>query len=240
MCFYNSTLIGCKFFIQLLISFDLFDEMFTFEDVSEFFDQNPGANNVEVVIDSPGGSVEAGFSIHDFLVNSGREITTIGYNVKSIATVIFLSGKERIMSANGKFFIHNPWMNISGEAEELRRGAELLQKEEDRILEFYFEKTGANEAQQEIIRDRMKNEIAISPQEAVELGFATKVLEPVQAFALAPFQTPPAKAEKSTEIKSVDMNNDTKNWLEKQFAQIVNLITPKKEEFAQAWEIHPR
>lgn len=167
------------------------DEMFSGDmvsakTVSEFLDQNTDATEITVKINSPGGDVQEGWAIHDLLVNSGKKIKTIGEGkVYSIATIVFLAGSEREMLKNADGIIHNPYIppyTLAGqyESDDLLKIAESLQQEEEKILNFYVEKTGADKAK---IAELMSEDTKLSAEDMVQLGFATKVVEPIKAYA---------------------------------------------------------
>ena len=149
-------------------------------------DAVPDAEEIEVHIHSNGGDVNEGFAIHDLLVNSGKKITTIvDGNCFSIATVIFLAGSTREMSKNSQLMIHNPWGGAFGDAEEIQKYADQVKDAENRILNFYVEKTGADT---DTIKSMMDAETFMAADKALELKFATSVIEPVKASIRAHFK----------------------------------------------------
>jgi ATP-dependent protease ClpP protease subunit len=155
--------------------------------VSDFIDQNKTANDFTVKINSRGGDVQEGWAIHDLLVNSGKKIKTIGESkIYSIATIIFLSGSEREIMKNADGLIHNPFIpeytlaDAYG-SEDLLKIADSLMQEEEKILDFYAEKTGADKAK---LAEYMKEDTKLSAEDMLALGFATKIIEPVKAYAL--------------------------------------------------------
>ena len=122
-----------------------------------------------VYINSCGGEVEEGFAIYDYLRGLGRPIRTIASDMcASIATVVFLAGDVRI--ARGDLMIHNPWTNVSGNANELRATADIVEEAERRIERLYAERLGLDK---QTISNLMNNERWLSPEEALSLGFAT-------------------------------------------------------------------
>jgi len=154
--------------------------------VSEFLDQNKAAKQIIVRINSRGGDCQEGYTIYDLLTTSGKKIKTVGEGkIYSIATIIFLAGSEREMMANADGLIHNPFIppytlaDAYG-SEDLTKIAESLQQEEAKMLEFYAEKTGTSSTK---LAEYMKEETKLSAQDMLDLGFATKILQPVKAFA---------------------------------------------------------
>lgn len=164
--------------------------------------KKPKDKSVLVHIDSPGGDVGAGYAIHDILKNSGREIHTIVEGkCHSIATVIFLAGKERTFAENSTFMIHNPWMITIGNADQLQEDVDILRAKEDDLLDFYNEKTGTDK---ETLEGLMAEEKPILAEDVLSLGFATNIAEtikglkqPKKIFAKAYFNKTMKKKEES-------------------------------------------
>lgn len=163
------------------------ENVITPEIVADFIEQNKDAEKFIIKIDSRGGSVDAGFTIHDLLVNSGKQIETIGEGkIYSIATIILLAGSVRKMTQNASFLIHNPFipeyaLASSYESSDLLKLSEELKYEENKILDFYVNKTGGDK---ETISEMMSVETKMSAEKAKELGFITEILTPIKAYAI--------------------------------------------------------
>ena len=161
-------------------------EMFSAKTIDEFLSENKEADNIIIRINSRGGDVQEGWLIHDLLVNSGKHIKTIGEGkVYSIATIVFLAGEEREIMKNADGLIHNPFippytLADQYESEDLQKLADALKDEEAKILDFYVERTGADEAR---LATLMSEDTKLSAEDMLELGFATKIIEPVKAYA---------------------------------------------------------
>lgn len=154
--------------------------------VSEFLDQNQQASEITVRINSRGGDVQEGWAILDLLQNSGKKIKTIGEGkIYSIATIIFLAGDEREIMKNADGLIHNPFippytLADKYESGDLEKIAEALRQEEAKILDFYSTRTGTPT---EKLAVYMKDETKLSAEDMLALGFATKIIEPIMAYA---------------------------------------------------------
>ena len=185
------------------------DPVISAQKVSEFLQSlSSDVTDIHVHINSNGGQVSEGFAIYDLLTNSGKTITTIGEgSVKSIATVVFLSGTERELLPNAEFLIHNPWIdpfNLPSSqltAEDLQNIADEMKSAEDKMSQFYADKTGTDISS---IQDLMKEDKNITADKALELKFATKILTPVKAFA---FAIPTKHKEENTMSKAIDAIN---------------------------------
>jgi len=154
--------------------------------VAEFLDENKDATDIIVRINSRGGDVQEGWGIYDLLTTSGKKIKTIGESkIYSIATIVFLAGDEREIMQNADGLIHNPFippytLADKYESDDLAKIAEMLAQEEEKILNFYVEKTGSPV---EKLAEYMKEDTMLSAEDMLNLGFATKIIEPIKAFA---------------------------------------------------------
>jgi ATP-dependent Clp protease protease subunit len=166
--------------------FGVTDTNISARNVSDFLEENASASEIVVRINSNGGDVQEGWAIYDLLNNSGKRVRTIGEGkVYSIATIVFLAGTEREMMQNADGLIHNPYippytLADAYESADLLKIAESLAQEEEKILDFYAEKTGTDKAR---LAEYMKNETKLSAEDMLTLGFATKVVQPVKACA---------------------------------------------------------
>ena len=134
--------------------------------------QSLDAKEINVHINSYGGEVAEGLAIYNTLKNSDMKVTTIcdGFAC-SAASVIFMAGDERIINEASLLMIHNAWTYANGNATELRKAAEDLDKITQASVNAYVSRATISEDE---IKNLMDNETWITAQEAVEYGFATK------------------------------------------------------------------
>lgn len=138
---------------------------------------------VEVYITSPGGSVSVGDLISELLAKTPNVYTVAVGQCASIATKIFTSVpvENRSIVEGCDFMVHNPlFANISGNAAELKFAAELLEPLEKDLTQHYVKATGQKK---EIIAPLMSAESHLTADECVQLGFAGKKIEALQAVA---------------------------------------------------------
>lgn len=133
--------------------------------------------NINVWIDSFGGSVFAATGIYNALVEHARQggtVTTIGDGkVMSAATVIFMAGQKRQVTKGCVFMIHNPLTSVGGHAEDLRKTADVLDVVKESIINAY-ECTGKS---REELSDMMNAETYMDANQTVQEGFATEMLQ---------------------------------------------------------------
>lgn len=135
---------------------------------------DPDIEVINVHINSYGGEVAEGLAIYNMLRNHKAKVRTYcdGFAC-SIASVIFMAGDERIMGNASLLMVHNAWMWTYGNANQLRKDADDLDKITQASIEAY--KVHVNITEEEI-KELLDNEIWLLPSEALEMGFATAIV----------------------------------------------------------------
>ena len=130
---------------------------------------------INVYINSYGGEVAEGLAIYNALKRHKAKVVTYcdGFAC-SIASVIFMAGDERIMNASSLLMIHNAWTFAHGNAAELRKAADDVEKINEAAVTAYKAHSTLTE---EEIKALMDAETWILPKEALEYGFATSTEE---------------------------------------------------------------
>lgn len=128
-----------------------------------------------VRINSYGGEVAEGLAIYNLLKSYEGEVTTIcdGFAC-SAASVVFMAGTKRIMPRSSLLMIHNAWAWASGDADDLRKAADDLEKITQPSVEIY---TSVSNLDADEIKAMMDAETWIDADEALDYGFATEISE---------------------------------------------------------------
>jgi ATP-dependent Clp endopeptidase proteolytic subunit ClpP len=143
---------------------------------------NGNGEDVDVYIDSPGGSVTQGISIANMLkMYPGRVTTNIIGSAYSMASIIAMVGDEVNMADGGLFMIHNPSMSSGGTADQLKTMAGTLEGLEETMIGIYSARSGQSP---EAIKNFMDNETFFTANEAKEAGFIDNVTKQLQAVAI--------------------------------------------------------
>lgn len=130
---------------------------------------------INVYINSYGGEVAEGLAIYNALKRHKAKIKTyVDGFACSIASVIFAAGDERIMTDTSLLMIHNAWTWASGNAEELRKQADDLEKITQASINAYMDIVNIS---QDELKEMMDNETWLNGEEAFKIGFATKLVE---------------------------------------------------------------
>ena len=129
---------------------------------------------IDVHINSYGGEVAEGLAIYNTLRGHKAKIRTFceGFAC-SIASVIFMAGDERIMRNAALLMIHPAWMYTAGNADQLRKDADDLDKITQASINAYMQNINISEDE---LQELLDNETWILPSEALEMGFATSIV----------------------------------------------------------------
>ena len=128
-----------------------------------------------VRINSYGGEVAEGLAIYNLLKSYAGEVTTIcdGFAC-SAASVVFMAGAKRIMPRSSLLMIHNAWTRASGDANDLRKAADDIEKITQPSIEIY---TSVSNLDADEIKVMMDAETWFDADEALGYGFATEISE---------------------------------------------------------------
>jgi len=141
-------------------------------------------NEITLRINSPGGSVFDGNAIFNQLKQHKARVTAhIDGLAASMASVIAMAADHIVMPENALMMIHNPWTVSIGNAEELRKDADLLDTIKRTLLTAY----GRSAMTDEEIGSMMDAETWLTGADAVEMGFADELEEEVAMAACAKF-----------------------------------------------------
>lgn len=139
---------------------------------------NPEAS-ITVFLNSPGGSVTAGFAIYDVMrfIRSPLQILCTGLTA-SIATIILLGAKKenRLALPNTKLLIHQPLipMTVYGPASDLEITANEILKTRRKINELLAAETGQPN---ERIEADTQRDYWLSADDAVAYGLVAKIVQ---------------------------------------------------------------
>lgn len=132
-------------------------------------------SKINLHVNSPGGSVFEGIAIGNMLKSHKAKVTAhVDALAASIASVIVASCDEVIMPENSMLMIHNPWSFTVGNASELRKKADDLDKIAESSILAYLSKAG-DKLTEERIKQIMDEETWLSAKEAFDLGLADEV-----------------------------------------------------------------
>ncbi len=141
-------------------------------------------DDLDIIISSPGGSVDHALAMHDRIVLHGNNSVSKVFGLTaSAATVIACAAKERVMSSNSLYLVHKvlSWIDIFGylNEDDIETLIQQLEKEKNEnakmtlvIARIYSNVTGKPVKD---ILNLMKQEIWLTAEEALEWGFITRI-----------------------------------------------------------------
>jgi len=147
---------------------------------------------LHIDISSNGGDVTEGFAIFDMLArHPARKVVRIQGLAASMASVIAMVGDEIEMPSNAMLMIHEPWGSASGSPEQIASFGQALDMMKTNIVNAYVKRTHMSE---DSIRWLMRQETWMNAEQAVEAGFADRIVDPVKmaaSYDLRKFQNVP-------------------------------------------------
>lgn len=137
----------------------------------------PDVNQINLYINSYGGSVFEGTAIYNQLRRHPAHKTVyIDGFACSIASVIAMAGDEIVMPRNALMMVHNMWVYVSGNAAELRKAADDLDKINEAGREAYLQKAG-DKLTPELIAQLEDDETWLTAEECIQYGLADRFAE---------------------------------------------------------------
>lgn len=142
--------------------------------VIDLINQLKNNEDLEVEINSGGGSVFAGSEIYTSLKSYGGKVTTkvVGL-AASAASVIAMAGDRIEISPTGQIMIHNASGGFGGDYRDMEKGAEILKNVNATISNAYSLKTGLSS---EELLEMMNKETWLTPQQALEKKFVDEIM----------------------------------------------------------------
>lgn len=151
--------------------------------VSELLASNPDADVIKVRINSSGGDVFEGNTIFNLLKAHAAEVHVEVHGLAaSMASIVALAGDTVTMAENAMFMIHNPWAVVLGNAEGMRKKAELLDKVKATLVDVYARASGKTKGK---VSKMMNAETWLTAKEAKAEGFIDKVVESFESTPAA-------------------------------------------------------
>ncbi len=140
---------------------------------------------IKIFINSPGGHVESGDTIHDMIrfVQSPVKVIGTGWVASAGALIYAAADKEnRYSLPNTRFLLHQPMGGMRGQAADIAIEAEEILKMRTRLNKIFSEQTG--QPLEKVEQDTDRN-FWMSAQEAVEYGLVGQIVESAAAIDAA-------------------------------------------------------
>ncbi|MDR1863242.1 MAG: ATP-dependent Clp protease proteolytic subunit [Treponema sp.] len=142
-----------------------------------FLDGQDTEKDINLYINSPGGSVTAGLAIYDTMqyVKCGIQTICLG-QAASMAALILTAGTERkrFVLPSSRVLIHQPWGGAQGQARDIGIQSKEIVRLKKLTIDYFARHTGKELAQ---IAVDMERDFYMSAADAVSYGIADSILE---------------------------------------------------------------
>jgi len=149
-----------------------------------FLEAEDPEKDIQIYINSPGGSVTAGMAIYDTMQQISPDVVTICFGVAASMGASLLSGGakgKRLALPNSRIMIHQPLGGAQGQAVEIEIQAKEILFLKKTLNSLLAEHTGQP---LEKINEDTERDYFLSPSEAVEYGLIDKVIEKWQGIVI--------------------------------------------------------
>ncbi|MGI6767383.1 MAG: ATP-dependent Clp endopeptidase proteolytic subunit ClpP [Lentihominibacter sp.] len=141
-----------------------------------FLEAEDPDKDINIYINSPGGSVTAGMAIYDTMRYIKPEVSTICVGMAaSMGAFLLAAGDKgkRYSLPNAEIMIHQPMGGVSGQADDIKIHAEWIMRTKDKLNRILSENTG--QPLDVVTRDTDRDNF-MSAEEAKEYGIVDKVI----------------------------------------------------------------
>tara|TARA_Y100001978_G_scaffold23236_1_gene19464 strand:+ start:1154 stop:1807 length:654 start_codon:yes stop_codon:yes gene_type:complete len=142
-----------------------------------FLEAEDPSKDIQIYVNSPGGSVTAGLAIYDTMQQISPDIVTICFGVAASMGAFLLSGGtkgKRLALPNSRIMIHQPLGGAQGQAVEIEIQAKEILYLKKTLNNLLCEHTG--QPLEKIVEDT-ERDYFLSPSEAVDYGLIDKVIK---------------------------------------------------------------
>ena len=137
--------------------------------------EHPDATQINLYINSPGGSVMEGYGIYAQLKRTPAKVTAyVDGFACSVASVIAMAADTVVMYGNSMMMIHEMLDCVCGNARQLRKAADDLDKIMEGNIQVYLTKAGGKLEQSKLLA-MLEAETWLTAQECVALGLADEI-----------------------------------------------------------------
>ncbi len=141
-----------------------------------FLDKSNRTQDINVYVNSPGGSVTAGLAIYDTMQFVQPEVATYCLGQAASMGAILLAGGtkgKRFALPNARVMIHQPWGGVQGTARDMEIQVEEILKSKKRLEEILAQHTGRTSEEISKATDR---DHFMSPEEAKAFGLIDSIV----------------------------------------------------------------
>lgn len=168
---------------EIYITGEITDEMATIVNSALRCLARDSDEDITLFIQSPGGSVSAGFSIYDTIKALKCDIVTVACGMAASMGAFLLATAgtkgKRWCQPNAEVLIHQPLGGASGQATDIRIHAEHILNTRAKLNRIFSECTG--QSSEKIESDTERDNI-MSAEEALKYGLVDKIGDPISEW----------------------------------------------------------
>ncbi len=141
-----------------------------------FLEAEDPEKDIQLYVNSPGGSVSAGLAIYDTMQYIKPDVSTICMGLAaSMGAVLLAAGAKgkRFALPHSRIMIHQPWGGVQGQAADIAIQAKEILHTRDRINDILAQHTGQDRTRLEKDTDR---DFFMSSKDAAEYGIIDEIM----------------------------------------------------------------
>ena len=141
-----------------------------------FLESQSSDKDINLYINSPGGSVTAGLAIYDTIQHVRPDVQTICLGQCASMAAILLAGGtkgKRFALPSSRVMIHQPWGGVTGQATDINIQAKEIVRLKNMIISYFAKDTGKSE--EDVLRD-MERDFFTSIEQALFYGIVDTIM----------------------------------------------------------------
>jgi len=142
-----------------------------------FLESEDPEKDINLYINSPGGSVTAGLAIYDTMQHIKPDVQTICIGQAASMGAVLLAGGakgKRHCLPSSRVMIHQPWGGVQGQARDIGIQAREIIRLKKMLIQYFADNTGKDF---EDIASDMERDFFMSADEAVAYGVTDSILK---------------------------------------------------------------
>ncbi len=142
-----------------------------------FLESQDPEKDINLYVNSPGGSVTAGLAIYDTMQYIKPDVQTICMGqAASMGATLLAAGTagKRYALPSSRILIHQPWGGVQGQATDIGLQAKEIVRLKKMIIQYFAQHTGKSE---EVISHDLERDYYMGAEESAEYGIVDQVLK---------------------------------------------------------------
>lgn len=142
-----------------------------------FLEAEDPSKEINLYINSPGGSVTAGLAIYDTMQYLKSDVSTICIGqAASMAAIILAGGTKgkRLILPSARVMIHQPWGGVEGQSSDISIHTKEIVRLKQLCVKYLAKHCGKTE---EEVAPRIERDFFMTPQQALDFGIVDSVLD---------------------------------------------------------------